>query len=260
MIDALVVDDEDLARQRLCKLLSAFRDLTVVDEARDGEEAMQKISCYRPQVVFLDIEMPGAGGLEVARSLASPRPRIVFCTGYDQYAIQAFELHAVDYLLKPVTRERLERTIQRLPQTHETAWESDLDRITRQASAKASRFLARIGNKYRVIELDEVQYFASEDKISMVHTAEGSFWMEPSLNALEERLDPGMFFRISRASIVRLDRIFEVIPLVGGYGEVRLRNGICLPISRRRFHDLLVLLGQHAGFQFNTTPTNKSGT
>ena len=96
MIEALLVDDEELARQRLRKLLAAFTDVNVIAEAEDGEEAMQKIAERRPGVVFLDIEMPGAGGLEIVRSLGSPRPRIVFCTGYDQYAVEAFELHAVD--------------------------------------------------------------------------------------------------------------------------------------------------------------------
>jgi len=244
MINALVVDDEALARRRLRKLLAGFPDVTVVDEAGDGEEAMQKIARHRPHVVFLDIEMPGAGGLEVARSLGAPRPRIVFCTGFDEYAVAAFELHAVDYLLKPVTRERLERTIQRLRQTPAEEWDSSVDRITRHANAKTSRLLARAGNKFRVIGLDEVHYFASEDKISKAYTATGCFWMEPTLNALEERLDPAMFFRVSRAAIVKLDFVLEVVPLVGGYGEVRLRNGVGLPVSRRRFGELLSRLGR----------------
>ena len=115
--------------------------------------------------------------------------------------------------------------------------------MTSHAHPRTSRFLARTGAKFRVIGQNEVEYFSSEDKLSKAHTAEGCFWMEPSLNALEERLDPALFYRISRAAIVRLDFVREVAPLVGGHGEVRLRNGAALPVSRRRFHDLIVRLG-----------------
>lgn len=243
MIRVLLADDEELARQRLRKLLSAFEDVTVIGEVEDGQEAMQRIADERPDAIFLDIEMPGASGLEVAQSLASPRPRIVFCTGYDQYAVDAFELHALDYLLKPVTRERLERTIHRLRQAPSADWDSSMNRMAKAAGKGQTRFLVHSGAQFRVVGQNEVEYFSSEDKISTVHTASGCFWMEPTLNALEERIDPALFYRISRSAIVRLDFVLEVVPLLGGYGEIRLRNGVRLPVSRRRFRDLLARLG-----------------
>jgi two-component system LytT family response regulator len=240
MIRALLVDDEELARTRLRRLLAAFDDVAVVGEARDGEEALQRIVELRPQVVFLDIEMPGANGLEVVRSVAAPRPKIVFCTGYDQYAVEAFELHAADYLLKPVTRARLARSIERLRATPAADWDRAVEKVA--GAAPAARFLARCGAKYRVVGQSEVEYIASEGGLSALHAGTGRFWLDPSLNTLEERLDPSQFFRISRAVIVRLEAVLEVSALIGGAGEIRLRSGARLTVSRRRFRELLARL------------------
>ena len=114
MIRALVVDDEPAARERLSQLLAPYDDVEVVGEAADGEQAVERIRELKPDLVLLDIQMPGCSGIEVAASLPAPRPKIVFCTAYDEYAVDAFELHAVDYLLKPVNRARLEKTLQRV--------------------------------------------------------------------------------------------------------------------------------------------------
>jgi two-component system LytT family response regulator len=234
----LLVDDEELALARLRKLLAAYDDVIVVGEAGDGEEAIQAVAELRPDAVFLDIKMPGADGLEVVRSLGSRRPKIVFCTAFDEYAVEAFELHAVDYLLKPVTRARLAVCIEHLRRIPAAEWDVAVERIAGSA-AGATRFLARYGTKYRVVGQREVEYFSFEEGLTALHTATGRFAMDPTLNVLESRLDPDQFFRISRGVIVRLDAVLEVAPLVGGYGEVRLRNGMCFPVSRRRFRNLL---------------------
>jgi two-component system LytT family response regulator len=234
----LLVDDEELALARLRKLLAAYDDVIVVGEAGDGEQAIQAVAELRPDAVFLDIKMPGADGLEVVRSLGSRRPKIVFCTAFDEYAVEAFELHAVDYLLKPVTRARLAVCIEHLRRIPAAEWDVAVERIAGSA-AGATRFLARYGAKYRVVGQREVEYFSFEEGLTALHTATGRFAMDPTLNVLESRLDPDQFFRISRGVIVRLDAVLEVAPLVGGYGEVRLRNGMCFPVSRRRFRNLL---------------------
>lgn len=242
MMRALVVDDEELARNRLRKLLSACGDVTIVGEASDGEEAMQEIARLQPQVVFLDIKMPGADGIEIARSLRSPRPKIVFCTAYDEYAVEAFEVHAVDYLLKPVTRVRLAHCIERLRQIPAAEWDSSVERVVGWQGASATRFLARCGSKYRVVAQKEVEYFSFEEGLSALHTASGRFLMDPTLHTLEARLNPAHFFRISRSLIVRLDTIIEVSPLTGGFGEILLRSGARLQVSRRRFRQLIAHL------------------
>jgi DNA-binding LytR/AlgR family response regulator len=242
MMRVLVVDDEELARNRLRKLLSVCGDVTIVGEACDGEEAMQEIAKLQPQVVFLDIKMPGADGIEIARSLRSPRPKIVFCTAYDEYAVDAFEVNAVDYLLKPVTRVRLAHCIDRLRQTPATEWDLSVERIAARQETSATRFLARCGARYRVVTQNEVEYFSFEDGLSTLHTAFGRFLMDPTLNTLESRLNPAHFFRISRSFIVKLDSILEVSPLAGGFGELLLRCGARLQVSRRRFRQLLAHL------------------
>ena len=239
----LIVDDEELARGRLRKLLAAYDDVTVVAEAANGHEAIQKIAELRPDTVFLDIKMPVADGLDVVRSLGSRRPRIVFCTAYDEFALQAFELHAVDYLLKPVTRARLAACIDHLRRTPAADWDSAVQRLARAGAPGPTHFLARSGAKFRVVAAREVEYFSFDDGTTVLHTASGCFAMDPTLSALESHLDPGRFFRISRRVIVKLDSLLEVVPLVGGHGEVQLRGGARFPISRRRFRALVAQLG-----------------
>jgi len=237
MIRVLLVDDEQPARERLRQLLAAFDDLEVVGEAGDGEQAIETILSLKPDLVFLDIQMPGCTGMEVAASLPSPGPRIIFCTAFDQYAVDAFELHAVDYLLKPVTRARLEKAVARVRSAGGKAEEPV--REGRAATSYPTRFLAKDTSRYRVIPGKEVLYFASEGGLTRLQTAQHHYWMQPALADLEGRLDPARFFRVSRSAIVSLDAVGEVAPLAGGQGEVRLRNGARLAVSRRRLQPLM---------------------
>jgi two-component system LytT family response regulator len=240
MIRALLVDDEEPARDRLRRLLAEVGDVEIVGEAEDGERAMEQISRLAPDVVFLDIQMPGPTGMEVAASLPSPRPHIVFCTAFDQYAVDAFELSAADYLLKPVNRARLAQALDRV----RSGLKSDdaIEKATR-AAARPARFLARRGSSYRVVPAREVLCFVSEDGITKVRTIDQHYWMSPTLNDLESRLDPREFFRISRAAIVHLDAVREVAPTAGGHGEVTLKDGSRHEVSRRRFKELTEKLG-----------------
>jgi two-component system LytT family response regulator len=243
MIRALLVDDEDIARERLRQLLGSIADLEVVGEAADGEEAIQKTLELRPDLLLLDIQMPGVSGLEVAACLPRPRPKIVFCTAFDTYAVKAFELHAMDYLLKPVSLHRLAQSIERIRQRALRDAEDDVDRLTRAASGAGARLLARCGGRYKVIPQRDVLYFSSEDGLTRLHTRERAYVLEPTLGDLEERLDAVHFFRLSRAVIVKLDCVTEVRPLVGGTADVVLNNGATLEVSRRRVRDLLDRLG-----------------
>ena len=227
---ALIVDDEELARRRLGRLLEAFPEVEVVGEAADGEEALAKIAELAPELVFLDVQMPGCSGIEVALSLPSPPPKIIFCTAYDEYALEAFEVDAADYLLKPVSRVRLAHA---------------LDKV-RSKSAEPlpglgapRRFLGKIGTRYQVVPAADVLFFSSDEGLTRLHTAERSLWMEPSLADLERRLGDAEFCRISRQALVRLQEVKEVVPLIGGHGQVRLSNGETLAVSRRRMKELL---------------------
>ncbi len=240
MIRALLVDDEQPARDRLRRLLTEVPDVEIAGEAEDGERAMEEITRLVPDVVFLDIQMPGCTGMEVAASLASPRPHIIFCTAFDQYAVDAFELSAVDYLLKPINRARLARALDRV----RAGLKSDdaLEKAT-LAAAPPSRFLARRGSTYHVVSGRDVLCFVSEDGLTKLSAGNQQYWMSPTLNDLEARLDPRHFFRISRGAIVNLDAVREVSPTAGGHGELTLKDGSKHEVSRRRFKELTEKLG-----------------
>jgi two-component system, LytTR family, response regulator len=240
VIRVLIVDDEAPTRVRLRQLLTAHADVEIAGEADTGPQAMQLAAELHPDAILLDIQMPGSSGIDVAACLPHPRPHIVFCTAYDQYAVEAFELHAVDYLLKPVTRARMAQALDRIrevPSNREPA----LDHALRHRFPPA-RFLVRGGGNYLVIGEPQVLYFGTEGSLTRLVTDKGQYWMDPTLNDLEERLDPARFFRISRAALVALNAVVEVAPMPGGSGEAVLKNGQRLEVSRRRFRDLLSAL------------------
>jgi len=239
MTRVLVVDDEAPARERLTELLAAIADVEVIGQAANGELAVEKIGELQPDVVLLDIQMPGASGLEVAAILPRPRPKIIFCTAFDQYAVDAFELNAVDYLLKPVSRVRLARAMERVRAKPEEEAEADVDRVTEAVHGKCTRLLARCGGRIRIIPQKEVVHFASEGGLTFLHTRERKYVLDPTLNDLEGRLDPELFFRISRGAIVNLDAVSEFQPLMGGIANVVLQTGTVLEVSRRRVRELL---------------------
>ena len=187
-IRTLLVDDEQPARERMRQLLSRFADVEVIGEAADGEAAVEEILRHKPDLVFLDIQMPGATGLEVAASLPSPRPHIVFCTAYDEYAVDAFELQAVDYLLKPVNRARLQKALDRVRAGSDP--EEAIAKAGRAAGAYPERFLAKRGTRFCVVPRRQVIYFLSEDGITRLQADQRHYWMQPTIAELEERLDP----------------------------------------------------------------------
>jgi two-component system LytT family response regulator len=242
----LIVDDEQPARERLRTLLAAFSDLEIVGECEDGVDAVQRINDLHPDLVMLDVQMPGASGIELAGSLPAPRPKIIFCTAYDQYAVDAFDLSAVDYLLKPVTRSRLAQAIDRVRALNVDVLNGNIDRALQRPGLRPMRFLARQGGRSIVIPQKEVVYLGSEGGLTKLFTADRHYLMDPTLNDFERRLDPAAFSRISRTALVNLDWIASVDTLVGGFGEVVTKNGTRLEVSRRRLRELLSALeGSH---------------
>lgn len=235
LIKTILVDDEDLARERLRKLLKPHSDIVVIGEASDGEEALAAILEQEPDLVFLDIQMPGCSGVEVAASLPSGKPSVIFCTAFDEYAIEAFELNAVDYLLKPVNRSRMAKALERVRGggTSEEALENAV------RSIRPTRFVGKKGSRYKVVQLDDVEYFLSDGGLTQLWTAAEFLWMEPSLSDLENRLHGGGFYRVSRQAIVNLNKVEEVIPTIGGHGQVKLVGGKILEVSRRKLKGLL---------------------
>jgi len=234
----LIVDDEEPSRDRLRRMLGSHPGSEVVGEAEDGEQALEMLQELAPDLVFLDVQMPGAGGLEVAASLPSPAPTVIFCTAFDQYAVDAFELHAADYLLKPVSQARLASAVRRVLEGRRTP-AAAVPTAARKAAAFPLRFLARSGARYHVVPRGEVLYFASEGGLTRLQARDRHYWMQPTLQDLEHSLDPAHFIRVSRSAIVNLNAVGEVSPMPGGGGELRLAGGARLEVSRRRFKALL---------------------
>lgn len=233
----VIADDEAPARSRLRQLLAAYSDIEITGEASTGLEAIEMVERLRPDLLLLDIQMPGASGIDVAASLPPPHPHIIFCTAYDQYAVDAFELAAIDYLLKPISRARLAKALGRARVSARVS-----DRIPASGLAP-SRFLVKHGHTYVVIEESRVVYFAALNGLTRLVTSTMEYWMDPSLNDLEQRLPASRFFRVSREALLHLPAVAEVQPLTGGTGRVVLKNGHQLDVSRRRFRDLLEALG-----------------
>lgn len=243
-IRVLLVDDEQPARERLRQLLAAHPDVEVAGEAEDGVQAAERIGELGPDLVFLDIQMPGASGLDVAASLGHPRPAIVFCTAFDQYAVDAFELSATDYLLKPVNRARLAAALERVRQAPVRSGAARaVDRPADQPALAPTRFLARRGARYLVVPAVEVVCFAFDGGVTRLLTATEQLTMQPTLAQLVARLGPGQFCQISRTVVVNLDAVREARPFPDGTGEVQLSNGMKLPVTRRRWRTLFDKLG-----------------
>jgi len=239
-IRTLLVDDEQPARQRLRQLLASHDDVDVVGEAGDGVEAADKINELAPDLLLLDIQMPGASGLDLAASLGHPRPAVIFCTAFDQYAVDAFELSALDYLLKPINRARLASALDKVraagaPHGRDRA----LEQLTQSEGLAPTRFLGRRGARFRVVPATEVVAFTFVDGITHLLTATEQLSMQPTLAALARRLDTRQFYQVSRAAIVRLDAVKEARPFSDGTGEIILANGQTMIVARRRWRELL---------------------
>ena len=248
MIRTLIVDDEEPARARLRQMLGAHGDVEVVGEAASGVEAIVLIGREKPDVVLLDIQMPGCSGIDVAASLARPRPHVIFCTAWEQHAVDAFELQALDYLLKPVSRARLAKALERVRAMGGKRPEEALDEAALRPRQEPARFLVRSQAHYLVVGEGKAVYLCSQDGLTQLVAENGRYWMDPTLNELEERLDARRFFRISRSALVSLNCVTEVFPLPGGGGEVLMKNGDRLEVSRRRYRELLeAIAGEKSG-------------
>lgn len=235
MFKCVVAEDEELLRESLAAFLrELWPELNIVAECEDGGAALEAIAANQPDVAFLDIRMPGLTGLEVAAAMveASPATQIVFVTAYNQYAIDAFDKGAVDYLQKPITRERLAHTVRRLqaraaPDAHALAalvkqLSSALPRTT--AAPPLVWITASAGKETRLIMVDDVAYFQSDNKYTVVMTAQGESLVRKPLRELLDVLDPATFKQIHRATIVNLKAIAGIVRDDTGKGIVKLKN------------------------------------
>jgi DNA-binding LytR/AlgR family response regulator len=217
-IRVMIVDDEELARARIRGLLDAFDGLECVGEAENGPQAVERIRELKPDLVFLDIQMPGMDGFEVLAALEDV-PLVIFATAYDEYALKAFEVNSIDYLLKPIEKERLAQAIERARGL--LAGGRELGReIERIAGLVRTRGVDRLpvqkGKKIVLVEHADVVWIEASEGLVFVHTKDQRFLINSTMAELESRLDPGSFFRTHRSSIVNLSHIVEIVPWFSG--------------------------------------------
>jgi DNA-binding LytR/AlgR family response regulator len=248
-IRTLLVDDEDLGRITLRRALKLSSDIEIVGEAANGIEAIEMIGELHPDLVLLDIEMPGFDGFEVVQQLSDNPPVIVFVTAYDEYAVRAFEANAIDYLLKPVQPERLERALARVRQrfpapVRDTNSElKDIRIVAQERSGPLKRIAARRGKRIVIVPLREVIRVEIEDKLVFAVTAHDRLLLEKTISELETMLEPVGFLRISRGELVNLEAVKELLPWFSGTWRVKLTSGEERDVSRERARQLKEAMG-----------------
>jgi two-component system LytT family response regulator/two-component system response regulator LytT len=239
---AIVVDDEQLARDELCFQLGQVGDVEVVGQAGDGLEALEAIERLRPDVVFLDIQMPGLGGFEVARALIERdlATHVVFVTAYDQHAIEAFDVNAIDYVLKPVEPGRLEQSVQRARRRvgADAPLNEQLEKIVKLVGGRQQRrgqIAVRVGDRFLLVQADDVIYASlNGDTISIVTNSLSGASNYRTLDELQARLDPEVFWRVHRSHLVNINKIKEIVPWFSRNYILRMKDGKAteIPVSR----------------------------
>jgi two-component system, LytTR family, response regulator len=258
-IRTLVVDDEQLAREELCFLLGQTGDIEIVGQGADGVAALQLAGDLRPELLFLDVQMPGLTGFEVARRLIQSDllPQLVFVTAFDQYAVDAFSVNAVDYLLKPVDAPRLDQALERVRRRRASEQAArmplapaDLEKVIEAVQARQGRrdqLVIRVGDKFVLVQAEEVVYASLEDETIMVvtNTVSGSSNYR-TLDELQTRLDPAVFWRVHRSHLVNITKIKEIVPWFSRNFLLKMKDPKAteIPVSRaqtRRLRDYLQL-------------------
>ncbi len=230
---AIIIDDERLARAELRKLLQDFPEVEVVDEAANAEEGIEKIEAQNPDLIFLDIQMPGKTGFDMLSSLEKS-PNVIFTTAYDEYALKAFEVNALDYLLKPVEPKRLADAIQKLHFIETKEPVPNGENINRTMLTENDQVFVKDGERCWFVKLNDIRLFESVGNYAKVFFGGNKPLILKSLNALEERLDEKMFFRANRKHIVNLRLIEKIEPYFNGGLLLELKGGEKIEVSRRQ--------------------------
>ena len=240
----IIIDDEPLARSIVREYLKKYPELEIAQECNDGFEGVKAIQQDQPDLIFLDIQMPKINGFEMLE-LLDQRPAVIFTTAFDEYAIKAFEAHAVDYLLKPFNQERFDKAIQKW-KDHAAGSEKNTNELLETAShspAQSQRVVVKTGSKIKIIPAQDIYFLEAADDYVKVHTHEGSFLKNKTMNHFERTLDPQQFVRSHRSYIVNVQQITRIDPYEKDNHIAILKSGGRVPVSRNGYAKLRTVLG-----------------
>ena len=239
----VLVDDEELARKRLRTLLEELDEykVSVCAEAKNGKEALKVIPEHQPDLIFLDIQMPVLDGFDVAEILPDPRPPIIFATAYDEYALRAFEVHAVDYLLKPIRKERLARAVERALQ-HNNTDKNRVDELLKSHQPPQDRIGVHHKQEILLMDTKDILWFEADGKLVYAITEKHKYRVDFNLDQLTERLD-NQFIRCHRSLVVNTGHINKLLPWFNHSWRLEMKNGAQLDVARRRVTEIKNRLG-----------------
>lgn len=246
MIKAILIDDEPLARSIVTEYLQAFPEITIAQECNDGFEGVKAIAQHKPDLIFLDIQMPKINGFEMLELIEQP-PAVIFTTAFDEYAIKAFESRAIDYLLKPFSKERFEKAIQKwLQQRHQTETKSNTQTLlteeVRQPEER-NRIVVKEGSNIRIIPVHEIHYVEAYDDYVKIFTQKEMFLKKKTMSFYENSLDPSQFVRVHRSYILNLQQLTKIEPLEKETYLALLKSGVKVPLSKSGYAKLKTVLG-----------------
>ncbi|RYY71699.1 MAG: response regulator [Chitinophagaceae bacterium] len=245
MSKVILIDDEPLARSIVAEYLQAHADLEIVQQCGDGFEGIKAIQQYQPDLVFLDIQMPKINGFEMLELLEQP-PAIIFTTAFDEYAIKAFEAHAIDYLLKPFSQDRFDKAIEKWKEQQPAAAKSDTSALLDTAGhspTQSDRVVVKNGNKIKIIPVGDILYLEAADEYVKIHTVEGYFLKKKTMAFFETSLEQQQFVRSHRSYIVNVQEITRIEPYEKDNYVAILKTGPQVPVSRTGYVKLREVLG-----------------
>ena len=245
MIKALLIDDEPLARSIVKEYLSSYQDIIIIKECGDGFEGVKAIAEHHPDIIFLDIQMPKINGFEMLELVEKP-PAIIFTTAHDEYAIKAFETYAIDYLLKPFSRERFDKAMQKFLSRKSVAQVTKTDDLLEAVSlspAQSQRVVVKTGGKIKIIPMPEIIYLEAADDFVKIHTQDGSFLKNKTMSHFEQVLESQQFARVHRSYIINVQHITRIDPYEKDSHLAVLKSGKTIPVSKSGYAKLKAVLG-----------------
>ena len=241
----IIIDDEPLARSIVKEYLQKHPELELVQECNDGVEGLKAIQQHQPDLIFLDIQMPKINGFEMLELIEQP-PAVIFTTAFDEYAIKAFEAHAIDYLLKPFSQDRFDKALQKWKELKSIPQKESTQELLETASLSPSqnqRIVIKDGSKIKIIPVQDVFYLEAADDYVKIHTKEGYFLKNKTMNHFEQALDTQLFVRAHRSYIINIQQITRIDPYEKDNHVAVLRSGAKVPVSRSGYGKLKSVLG-----------------